>query len=65
MTDQQRDSVTVKTGLLTQGEFDALSEGDRARVEADTVRLRAKHGDAWLQKEAPRLREEISFAYGV
>lgn len=65
VTDTARESATVATGILSREQFAQLSEADQVRVDADTRRLLQKHGQAWLDAERDRLRDEIAFAYGV
>ncbi len=63
--DTRHAPATVATGLLTQAEFNQLSQEDQGTVERETVRLRSKYGDEWLKTQQPRLRKELSFFYGV
>lgn len=57
--------VTVSTGVLTQTEYAQLSAQDRKDVDESMAELLGRYGQAWLQKERGRLRDELSFTIGT
>jgi hypothetical protein len=57
--------LTVSSGTLTQAEYDRLTPDKQAIVEEGTRDLLARYGQAWLERERDRLRDELSFMVGV
>jgi hypothetical protein len=64
-TPKQDAPLTVSLGVLTQAEYDQLSADLQADLDLSTRELQARYGSEWLTKERDRLREELSFFYGV
>lgn len=64
-TPKQHQPVIVSIGVLTRDEYAKLDETSRGLVDRQAIQLQARYGDGWLARERDRLREELSFAYGV
>ena len=57
--------VLIRTGILTHADYDTLDPETRRTIETTTARLVVRYGEAWLRAERERLRDELSFFYGV
>jgi hypothetical protein len=55
----------VSLGIVSLAEFRALPLDDQRGIEVAADRLFRRYGGPWLIAEHVRLREELSFAYGV
>lgn len=57
--------AAVAMGVLTLTEFEALTDEDREMVETTARRLVDSYGLPWCVRERARLRDELSFCYGL
>lgn len=57
--------IIVATGVLTSNEYAALSDKVRQELDAGMANLVRRYGQEWVRAEGSRLREELSFFYGI
>jgi hypothetical protein len=49
----------VRSGILTDHEFEALSPAEAAMLERTTLEMLQKHGQDWLRQQRHGLRQEL------
>jgi hypothetical protein len=65
VTDKTHEPIIVALGVLRRDEFARLSREDQREVEGMTWELSRRYDAAWFAREQARLRDELSFFYGI